>query len=192
MNSHQTCIIEAVSLVMRNNIFEFGDCTFKQLVGSAIGTPVPGGSSNDYNLLCHECLACYPIMDDPDLSLLDPPPSKDTLLQNPPPRVSPLLSGPVLSHFFIRLEGLPSISSCLTKEDAGALNSEDSCAYVVSRDRGSRCFFLPSTVFRVRRNRWITLTLTSAKTLLPRFSLLTPPGLRRPTQLTLRDTTSRP
>jgi len=99
---------------------------------------------------------------------------------------------PVLSHFFIRLEGLPSISSCLTKEDAGALNSEDSCAYVVSRDRGSRCFFLPSTVFRVRRNRWITLTLTSAKTLLPRFSLLTPPGLRRPTQLTLRGTTSRP
>ena len=33
-------VIEAVSLVMRNNIFEFGDCTFKQLIGSAMGTPV--------------------------------------------------------------------------------------------------------------------------------------------------------
>ena len=33
-------VIEAVSLVMRNNIFEFGDCTFKQLIGSAVGTPV--------------------------------------------------------------------------------------------------------------------------------------------------------
>ena len=33
-------VIEAVSLVMRNNIFEFGDCIFKQLIGSAMGTPV--------------------------------------------------------------------------------------------------------------------------------------------------------
>ena len=33
-------VIEAVSLVMRNNIFEFGDCKFKQLIGSAMGTPV--------------------------------------------------------------------------------------------------------------------------------------------------------
>ena len=33
-------VIEAVSLVMRNNLFEFGDCIFKQLVGSAMGTPV--------------------------------------------------------------------------------------------------------------------------------------------------------
>ena len=31
--------LEAVSLVTNNNIFEFGDCYFKQLVGEAMGAP---------------------------------------------------------------------------------------------------------------------------------------------------------
>ena len=32
-------VLEAVSLVTKNNIFEFGDCYFKQLVGEAMGAP---------------------------------------------------------------------------------------------------------------------------------------------------------
>ena len=32
-------VLEAVSLVTENNIFEFGDCYFKQLVGEAMGAP---------------------------------------------------------------------------------------------------------------------------------------------------------
>ena len=33
-------VIEGLSLVMRNNIFQFGDCHFEQLEGTAMGTPV--------------------------------------------------------------------------------------------------------------------------------------------------------
>ena len=33
-------IVEAARLVMRWNIFEYGDCYFKQLIGTAMGTPV--------------------------------------------------------------------------------------------------------------------------------------------------------
>ena len=32
--------VQAASIVMRWNIFEYGDCYFKQLVGTAMGTPV--------------------------------------------------------------------------------------------------------------------------------------------------------
>ena len=32
-------IVEAAGLVMHWNIFEYGDCCFKQLIGTAMGTP---------------------------------------------------------------------------------------------------------------------------------------------------------
>ena len=34
-----TALVEALKLVMRNNIFRFGDCWFKQKTGTAMGTP---------------------------------------------------------------------------------------------------------------------------------------------------------
>ena len=34
-----TALVDALKLVMRNNIFRFGDCWFKQKTGTAMGTP---------------------------------------------------------------------------------------------------------------------------------------------------------
>ena len=55
-------VIEAVSLVMRNNIFEFGDCIFKQLnVGSAImGTPVAAVQTATIYYAYHEITVLLP------------------------------------------------------------------------------------------------------------------------------------
>ena len=41
-------IIEGLGLVMRNNIFQFGDCYFKQNLGTAMGTPVASAYATLY------------------------------------------------------------------------------------------------------------------------------------------------
>ena len=55
-------VIEAVSLVMRNNLFEFGDCIFKQLIGSAMGTPVAVQTATIYYAY-HEITVLLPKFD---------------------------------------------------------------------------------------------------------------------------------
>lgn len=45
-------LIDALRLVMKNNVFTFGDCTFRQLTGTAMGTPPAPPWATLYYALC--------------------------------------------------------------------------------------------------------------------------------------------